>query len=144
MNELADNWAVIVVGLTTAALVLEKVAQSSDSIAKILGPVGRWTRRNFEKRSARHIKDVENELARLALEVVNQITPADYAVVKTQLEHVVERLDALESENRLLRAFIVYDEKWHWHDNLRDVGDDRPSSDWMDFETFRDQRQGQR
>jgi hypothetical protein len=111
---LGHNWLLLVMGIIVFWLVITRLVESTEGLAKLLGPLGRKIVANYQKRRTSYHADVVAEAKMLALEIMPKIVPADYETVKTQLHNVIERIDDLEQENTAMRAFIVADEDWHF------------------------------
>lgn len=111
-------WPVWVMMAFVLALVVSRFAESSDTIVKLLGPVGRWLRKVYTRRRMRTDEEFRSELKRLARELMPELEPPDYLVVKGQLANVMERVLDLEIQNAAYRAYIVEDEEWHFQAHL--------------------------
>lgn len=104
------------------AYTLPRLAEASAAVAKILGPLGRYWRDRGQRRAAHHRDEVQAEARQLAQEIVNKVTPPDYAEMGRRLENMDARVRTLEESDRVQRAYIVYDAEWHFDDEMAAVG----------------------
>lgn len=118
LHDLKDNWLTVVMIVVVAWLVVTRLVESHDALAKTLGPLGRRIQDGYRRSQVRYRSDVADEAKLLAVELLPKVMPSDYAVVKGQLHNVIDRVEDLELENQALRAFIVEDEEWHFRLSL--------------------------
>jgi hypothetical protein len=118
VHGLGHNWLGALTGIIVIWLVVTRLVETSEGAAKLLGPLGKRISSNYRHRQLRYRKDIADEAKQLALELVPQVIPSDYGVVKRELSNVIERVTALEIENNAMRAFIVADEEWHFYYEL--------------------------
>ncbi|MFA5711476.1 hypothetical protein [Mycolicibacterium sp.] len=104
------------------AYVLPRLAEASEAAAKLLGPIGSYWRDRGLRRAQAHRNEVQAEARQLAQEIVNKVTPPDYAEMGRRLENMDKRVRTLERSERLYKAYIVYDADWHFDDELAAVG----------------------
>lgn len=100
-------WAlVIVVALSIIAWFLRILNDTSPTVKKILGPIGRyWS----EKSARRFIR-----------------SGADYENMNEQILYLFGRVHLLEYESGLDHAFRVDDEAWHRRIDMKFAGEDIP------------------
>lgn len=115
---LGHNWLLVLTAVIVVWLLFTRLVETSEAAAKLLGPLGRHIVRSYRQRSDRYRADVAQEAKLLAQEIIPKVVPQDYNVVKEQLRNVIDRITDLEIENSAMRGFIVYDEEWHFHDDL--------------------------
>jgi hypothetical protein len=118
VHSLGHHWLGWLTGIIVVWLVVTRAVETSEGMAKLLGPLGSRISRNFRQRQLQYRKDVADEAKQLALELVPQVIPSDYGVVKRELSNVIDRVTNLEVENSAMRAFIVMDEEWHFYHEL--------------------------
>lgn len=123
---LGHNWLLLVMGIVVAWLVITRIVETSEAAAKVLGPLGRKIVASYRRRQAQYRRDVAQEAKLIATEIMPNVMPDDYGVVKRQLTNVIERVEDLEIENAAMRAFIVYDTEWHFRDELVDASTGKP------------------
>lgn len=126
---ISHNLFVVVFGVAVLWLTITKLAETSEAMRKLMGPLGRRILDGYNKRQARYRADVTQEAKALAIELLPKVIPADYNAVKAQLENVIGRVEELEIANNMLRGFIIYDEGWHFQEALHYArsGTERPS-----------------
>lgn len=118
LHQLGGNWLSVVMAVIVSWLVITRLAESYEGLAKVLGPLGRKIQSSYQKRQDRYRRDVTQEAKILAVELLPKVVPSDYEVVKNQLRNVIDRVEDLEQENTAMRAFIVADEEWHFRWSL--------------------------
>lgn len=127
--KLADQAPWIIVLLIVFWLSLPQLAERFTIIAKVFRP--------FLKRWQERAEALENQRRKDALEtaredvrlVLKELTPPDAAKMEA-------RLSGLEDAEAMLRAYVIYDELWHFHDNLDDVRRGNKPARRLSFETF--------
>jgi hypothetical protein len=118
-GSLGHNWLTVVTAVIVIWLVVTRIVETSEGAAKILGPLGRNISNSVKNREARYRADVAEQAKTIALDVLPKVSqPTDYGVVKEQLTNVMDRVTDLEIENRAMRAFIIFDEEWHFRFDL--------------------------
>lgn len=115
---ISHNLLVLVMGAVVLWLTITKLAETSEAMRKLMGPLGRKILEGYTKRQARYRADITQEAKALAIELLPKVIPADYNAVKAQLENVIGRVEELEIANNMLRGFIIYDEGWHFQESL--------------------------
>lgn len=118
LHQLGGNWLSVVMAVIVSWLLITKLVESHEALAKFLGPLGRRIQASYQKRQQRYRTDVADEAKLLAIELLPKVMPSDYEVVKNQLRNVITRVEDLELENQAMRSFIVADEEWHFQLSL--------------------------
>ncbi|AJA43330.1 hypothetical protein VC60_gp29 [Mycobacterium phage Sbash] len=108
--------------LVLLAYALPRIAEASASLAKLMGPIGRYWRNRGLRRAAERDAELQAEARELAKQIVAEVTPPDYAEMGRRLANMERRVVSLEESDQIQRAFIVYDEEWHFNDALSAVG----------------------
>lgn len=114
IHHLSGQWLSVVMAVFVLWLVVTRLVESHEALAKWLGPLGRRIQTAYHRRQERYRTDVADEAKTLALELIPKVVPSDYEVVKNQLRNVIFRVEDLELENQAMRSFIVLDEEWHF------------------------------
>ncbi|OCB43951.1 hypothetical protein A5721_22950 [Mycobacterium vulneris] len=116
-------WVLLAVAiLVLLAYTLPRIAEASSTLAKLMGPIGRYWRKRGLLRAAERDAELQKEAKELAKQIVAEVTPPDYAEQGRQLANMDRRVKTLEESDQIQRAFIVYDEEWHFNDALSAVG----------------------
>ncbi|MFN3005160.1 hypothetical protein [Mycolicibacterium wolinskyi] len=111
--------------LVVLAYALPRIAEASEGLAKLMGPVGRYWRKRGLERAKKRDDEVQAEAKQLAKQIVAEVTPPpppDYAEMGRRVANMERRVKALEGSEQVQRAFIVYDAEWHFNDELKAVG----------------------
>lgn len=89
-----EPWVLWVLGIVIVLkYVAQGLAETSDTAAKVLGPLGKkWRGRGQARR--------EGEAA-------------DVASLKRQVEHLETRLNEVEADREVAIAYLEYDAQWH-------------------------------
>jgi hypothetical protein len=119
---LSHNWLAAITAVIVLWLLVTRAVETSESAAKLLGPLGRRIAKGYQLRQDRYRKDVADEAKLLAVELIPKVMPSDYGIVKSELKNVIDRVTDLETENNAMRAFIVTDEEWHFRFDLSQAG----------------------
>lgn len=129
--DLADNMPVILLFLVVLWMSLPQLAERFEIVGKLLKPLSkRW--RDKAARIEKQRREVAMEEARkLASAAMQEMTPPD-------VRKLVERLNRVEDAEDLLRAFVIYDELWHFKDDHNEARRGRLPADRMSFDTFED------
>lgn len=117
--------------LLIAGYVLKIVTQASDTVAKLLGPLGkRW-------------REQGNRTVRRA-EARRQVDNAENVDLRNQLKHFRERLDEVEKNSNLRDDYLVYDAEWHATNEIHaaEQGYQFPMPKHMTFSEFRSRSEG--
>ena len=116
-------WILLVVAVVVLlAYTLPRIAEASASLAKLMGPIGRYWRKRGLLRAEERDAELQKEAKELAKQIVAEVTPPDYAEMGRRLGNMERRVKSLEESDQIQRAFIVYDEEWHFNDALAAVG----------------------
>jgi len=112
---LGHSWLTWILFVVVLWLLITRLAETYEGAAKLLGPFGKRVMRGYQQRhSERYMHDVAEQAKVIAAKLEADGIPADYELVKTQLDNVITRVTDLEVENAALRSFVVYDEQWHF------------------------------
>lgn len=116
-------WILLAVAvLVLLAYALPRIAEASASLAKLMGPIGRYWRSRGLRRAQEREAELQAEAKALAKQIVAEAMPPDYAEMGRRLANMERRVVSLEESDQIQRAFIVYDDEWHFNDALAAVG----------------------
>lgn len=139
---LGDNILIVVFIVGIVWFIVTKLAETKDSVAKILGPIGRRIQAAKQKRDEMHREEVRKEAKRVLIEA-GSLEPPDYQTVKKRLTNVLEEVSAqstiireMQLENRGLRAYILKDDDWHWDDERAAIRENRTVRHRETFDDF--------
>jgi hypothetical protein len=118
ITAMGHNWFAVLTAVIMVWFLVTKLVETSEGAAKLLGPLGRRIAKGYQLRSERYRKDVSDQAKLLAVELIPEVMPSDYKMVKSELSNIIDRVTALETENNAMRAFIVHDEEWHFRYDL--------------------------
>lgn len=113
----ADEAPLVLVVAIVFWLSLPQLAERFEIVAKLAGPV---LRKQKVKAAAR-----EKERRRVSLEtarqdvklILQELTPPDVARMEERQKRLERQLDSVEDAENMLRAYVIYDELWHFHDD---------------------------
>lgn len=125
----ADQWPLIAVLAVVLWLSLPQLAERYAIIRKLVGP---WSRR-WQARTAR----IESERRAMWMEegktlvsaAIKEMTPRD-------IRSMEDRLERVEDSEDMLRAFVIFDELWHFSDDHNEARHGRRPAHRMTFDTF--------
>lgn len=116
------SWMLLAIAVVVfLAYTLPRLAEASEAVARLLGPIGRYWRDRGLDRAERHRSEVQREAKQLAKQIVAEVTPPDYAEMGRRLSNMDTRIKILEESDRIHRAYIIYDEHWHFDDEMAAV-----------------------
>jgi hypothetical protein len=110
-------------------LSLPQLAERFVIIGKLLKPLSRRWREKAARLAAQQDAAALQKARELAALAMREMTPPD--VVKME-----ERLMRVEDAEDMLRAFVIYDELWHFHDDHNEARRGRKPAHRMAFDTF--------
>lgn len=117
LEKAADQAPLLVVVVIIVWLSLPQLAERFDVIARLAAPLLRKQQAKVEER--------EKERRRVALEtaredvrlVLAELTPPDVKRMEDRQKRLERQLDDIEDAENMLRAYVIYDELWHFHDD---------------------------
>lgn len=122
-----------------------QLAERFTLIGKLLRPLSkRWQEKSAQLEAQRRTETI-SELRTLALEVIKEIAPPDVKRMEDRMAGLGKRLDRAEDAEELLRAFVIYDELWHFNDDANEARHGRRPQVRMTFDVFEEKwREGWR
>lgn len=139
--DLADQAPVIVLVIIVIWLSLPTLAERFTIIGKLLRPLSR----RWRQKAAALAEQQKAEALRMARELAKQamaeMTPPDYAAMQKRLDRYDETLERVQDAEALLRAFVIYDELWHFHDDRAQARHGRIPSTRIPFDMFEERWQ---
>lgn len=136
--DVVDNLPVIVLLGIVVWLSLPQLAERFTIIGRFI----RWTglSKRWKDKAARLEKqrrDAAMEEARkLAAAAMREMTPPDVRRMEEGLRRLGDKFDVLEDSEAMLRAYVIYDELWHFHDDLDEARRGRRPAHRMPIEAF--------
>jgi hypothetical protein len=124
---LGSDWIFVIGVVYIVWLVLSKGAQTVTAISDALGPAGRVMVGIRDRRRKKRVDDANREAEYLALAISTR--SPEYLDLK-------ERFDEVGRALRIMRAFIVYDEDWHFRDQRDDAAAGRTVGPRLCFDDF--------
>lgn len=121
LSDLPPSLLLILAIVVFLAYTLPRIAEASEAAAKLLGPIGRYWRERGLTRAEQHRAEVQREARQLAKAIVAEVTPPDYAEMERRLANMDRRIKVLEESDQIQRAYIIYDENWHFADEMAAV-----------------------
>jgi hypothetical protein len=143
--ELANQSPVIVLVLIIIWLSLPTLAERFAIIGKLVKPLSkRWREKaeKLERQQNEHALTLARQLARQAMQ---EMTPPDVAEMERRMKRMDDTLDLVQDAENLLRAYVIYDELWHFHDDHSEARRGRVPAHRIAFDTFEEKwKQGWR
>lgn len=119
-------------------LSLPQLAERFTIIGKVLSPLSRRWREKAERLAAQQDEAALKKARELAAAAMKEMTPPD-------VRKLEDRLIRVEDAEDLLKAFVIYDELWHFHDDHNEARRGRTPAHRMSFDTFEERwKQGWR
>lgn len=98
-------------------------------IGKLLRPLSRRWRDKAERLEAARHEAAMVEARKLAVAAMQEMTPPD-------VRKLTDRLIRVEDAEELLRAFVIYDELWHFKDDHNEARQGRIPAHRITFDLF--------
>lgn len=136
LEGLYDNSPIIGSALIIIWLSLPQLAERFVVIGKMVAPLSRRWRDKAERIEAARREGVLVEAKRLAAIAMQEMTPPDVVEMARRLARFAETLESVQDAEDLLRAFVIYDELWHFHDDHNEARRGRPPAHRMSFDAF--------
>lgn len=139
----------ILAGSTVAYTVLRQLAESSEFVSQLLGPVGRkWAQsRSSRKDHASLLLEVAARLDDQAVELDrlrdHQVSDEWNRDLKRQVESLSNAVAGLRRRNQIVDAYLLYDEEWHRRELLVTAGSDNPLTPHISFLEFEENWRGE-
>lgn len=121
----------------TAAIIwlsLPQLAERFVIIGKVLSPLSRRWREKAARLAAQQDEAAMKKARELAAAAMKEMTPPD-------VRKLEDRLIRVEDAEDLLKAFVIYDELWHFHDDHNEARRGRTPAHRMSFDTFEERWQ---
>jgi hypothetical protein len=133
----------LVAASTVTYTLLRQAAETSEWVARALGPIGRrWTAaREARHKAANLVTEMQEQLDSQERELAAlRSRPPDAwsADLRRQVDALSAAVDGLRRRNQTTDAYLLYDEKWHRALNLATVDADPPTPKHMSFLEFED------
>ncbi len=117
LTAISDQAPLLVVIVIVVWLSLPQLADRFETIAKLAAP-------SLKKQQAKQALR-EKERRRMSLEtaredvklILKELTPPDVARMEDRQKRLERQLDSVEDAENMLRAYVIYDELWHFHDD---------------------------
>lgn len=117
LAKLVDQVPLFVVFLIVVWLSLPQLAERFAIIEKVAGPL--------LKRQKAKVAQREKERRRASLEtarqdvklILQELTPPDVKRMEERQKRLERQLDDVEDAENMMRAYVIYDELWHFHDD---------------------------
>lgn len=110
-------------------LSLPQLAERFAIIGKLLRPLSRRWRDKAERLEAARHEAAMVEARKLAVAAMQEMTPPD-------VRKLTDRLIRVEDAEELLRAFVIYDELWHFKDDHNEARQGRIPAHRITFDLF--------
>jgi hypothetical protein len=134
--KLADQWPLIAVLAIVAWLSLPQLAERFAIIGKLSRPLSRRWREKAERLETQRKATVIEEARRLAAAAMKEMTPPDVAEMERRMQRLDKRLETVQDAEDMLRAFVIYDELWHFRDDHDEARRGHRPVTRMAFDTF--------
>lgn len=125
----AENAPFLVLLAITIWLSLPQLAERFEIISKLLRPLSRRWREKAERLERQRREAEERRAQEIAAAALKKMTPPD-------VRKMEERLLRIEDVEEMLRAFVIYDELWHFHDDHNEARRGRAPAHRMTFDRF--------
>lgn len=133
INELltgaVDQAPLLVAGAVIVWLSLPQLAERFEILGKLLSPLSRRWREKAEKLRKQQDEAALKKARELAAAAMKEMTPPD-------VRKLEERLLRVEDAEDMLKAFVIYDELWHFHDDHNEARRGRKPAHRMSFDAF--------
>lgn len=120
------HYSLTVIAVLSVFLVITRIIEGSEKIAKYVPIVGRALRARGERRE-------QKAAERVTEAVIAQIEPPDYAAKVDRLE---ERIDALEQRDDVASAWRIFDSLWHEEDEMERIEKGHPIKPRLTYRDF--------
>lgn len=136
LTGITENSPLLVAIAIIVWLSLPQLAERFAIIGKLLKPLSkRWREKAARLESERRQVALE-EAKKLAAAAMAEMTPPDVSRMEARLKKLDEQLDIVQDGENLLRAYVIYDELWHFHDDRNAARRGRPPTDRLTFDSF--------
>ncbi len=125
----ADQWPLFAVLAVVLWLSLPQLAERYEVVRKMVGPLSRRWKERAEKQQAQRRAVWMEEGKVLVSAAIKEMTPRDVKAMERRLERVEDAED-------MLRAFVIYDELWHFNDDHNEARHGRRPAHRMTFDSF--------
>lgn len=129
LAKVTENAPFFVLLVVVVWMSLPQLAERFEIIGKLLKPLSvRW--REKAERLERQRREAEERRAQeIAAAALKEMTPPDVRKMEERLLHV-------EDVEEMLKAFVIYDELWHFHDDHNEARRGRKPAHRMPFDRF--------
>ncbi len=115
-------------------LSLPQLAERFEIIGKALKPLSKRWRDKADRLAKQQEEAATRKAEELAAAAMKRMTPPDALKME-------QRLVRVEDAEDMLRAFVIYDELWHFRDDHNEARRGRKPAHRMSFDTFEEQWQ---
>lgn len=126
---LIDQMPLIAAIIIIVWLALPQLAERFVIVGKAVRPLSRRWREKAARLEAQRRAVALEEAKKLAVAAMKEMTPPD-------VRRIQERLGRVEDAEDMLRAFVIYDELWHFRDDHNEARRGRRPAHRMPFDTF--------
>lgn len=129
LSGLVDQTPFIIASAIVLWLSLPQLAERFEIIGKLLRPLSKRWREKAERLDKERHEVAMVEARKLAQAAMQEMTPPD-------VRKVLDRLNRVEDAEDMLRAFVIYDELWHFKDDHNEARQGRTPAHRISFDTF--------
>lgn len=137
-----QQWPLIVVLLIVVWLSLPQLAERFEMVGKLVRPLSKRWRDKAERLETQRKAAAFEEAKQLAAAAIREMTPPDVAEMERRMARMTERLVFIEDAEDMLRAFIIYDELWHFEDDMNEARHGRRPVTRLTLEVFESKWRG--
>ncbi len=136
LSEAANQAPLFFVVIIVVWLSLPQLAERFDTIAKLAAPLLKKQRKKQEDREKERREAALEQARRDVRMVLQELTPPDQKRVNELIDELGKQLDRVQDGENMLRAFVIYDELWHFHDDINEARQGRKPAKRFSFDTF--------
>lgn len=134
--KIADQAPWFVIVLIVIWLSLPSLAERFAIVGKLVGPLSKKWREKAERLERERRDFALKEARREVQAVMKELTPPDIRRMEQSQNRLAQRLMWVEDSEDMLKAFVTYDELWHFHDDNNEARRGRRPAHRMSFESF--------
>jgi hypothetical protein len=117
-------------------LSLPQLAERFETISKLLRPLSRRWREKAERLDAERRQVALDEAKKLAAAAIKEMTPPDVTEMERRMARISLQLRTVEDAEDCLRAYVIFDELWHFKDDHNEARSGRVPQIRMAFDLF--------
>lgn len=126
---LVENAPFIVLLAVVIWMSLPQLAERFEIVGKLVKPLSRRWREKAERMERQRREAEERRAQEIAAEAMKKITPPDVRKMEQRLLHI-------EDVEEMLKAYVIYDELWHFHDDHNEARRGRKPAHRLPFDRF--------